>query len=175
MATRLEAPQRERDILEARARELARPLGKPLESNALEVITFALADETYAIETRYVMAAFRLTELCPIPGAQRPIFGVAAWRGELLTILDLRPLFGASVVALNDLARVLVLGEKRAVCGVLADTVRDLVTIPESQLVETVHAVTANRALFRGITRDAMLVLNGKTLLESYVGRNRGG
>jgi purine-binding chemotaxis protein CheW len=163
--------ERERAILETRARQLARPVDKPRALDGLELITFALGDETYAIETRFVMAAFRLTQLSPLPGAKAPIFGVSAWRGDLLTILDLRPLLGVSATALNDLARVLVLGDERATCGVLADAVRDLTTLPISEIAEPPHGVAGNRALLRGMTRDAMLVLDGSALLDLYAGR----
>jgi purine-binding chemotaxis protein CheW len=166
------SPEREQAILHERARELARPSRAAETRDELELITFALADETYAMETRYIIAAFRLTDLCPLPGARAPIFGVSAWRGDLLTILDLRSLLGVSVTSLNDLSRVLVLGERRAVCGVIADAVLDLVRVPAMELQDPSHGVTMNRALIHGITRDAKIVLDGKAVLNSYADQN---
>ncbi len=162
------SPEREQAILDARARELARPARVQELGTALEVITFALANEIYAIETRYITAAFRLMDLCPLPGARAPIFGVTAWRGDLLTILDLRSLLGVSVAALNDLSRVLVLGEGRAQCGVIADAVLDLVRVPAIELEASSHIVRLHQELIRGITRDAVIVLSGRAVLDSY-------
>lgn len=159
-----------RAVLEERARLLARPAVPPLAGDTLEVITFALANETYAVESRYVLEVFRLAGLSLLPGAEPPVYGVTAWRGELLTILDLRPVLGLSVAALNDLSRVIVLGEERATFGILADAVRDLVTLPASEVREPPEGVAAQRTYLRGITGEAVLVLEARKLLTIGVG-----
>lgn len=162
------SPEHAREVLEERARALARPAARAQAGDAVEVITFTLADETYAIESRYVLAVFRLAELSRLPGAAPPVFGVTAWRGELLTILDLRPLLGLSVVALNDLSRVIVLGEDRPAFGILADAVQDLVTLPAAELRALPEGVAAQREFLRAVTANATLVLDGERLLRGY-------
>jgi purine-binding chemotaxis protein CheW len=157
-----------RAVLEERARLLARPAAPPLAGDTLEVVTFALANETYAVESRYVLAVFRLTDLSPLPGAEPPVFGVTVWRGELLTILDLRAALGLSVTALNDLSRVIVLGEERPAFGILADAARELVTLPASDVREPPEGVAAKREYLRGVTPDAMLVLEATKLLQLH-------
>ncbi|HYT83049.1 MAG TPA: chemotaxis protein CheW [Gemmatimonadales bacterium] len=160
------SPERTRVLLEERARLLARPPAPPLAADALEAITFALANETYAVESRYVLEVFRLVDLSLLPGAEPPVFGITAWRGELLTILDLRPVLGLSVAALNELSRVIVLGDERATFGILADAVRDLVTLPASEVREPPEGVAAQRTYLRGMTGDAVLVLEVRALLR---------
>ncbi len=159
------SPERIRAVLEERARLLARPPAPRLAGDTLEVITFALANETYAVESRYVLEVFRLAGLSLLPGAEPLVYGVTAWRGELLTILDLRPVLGLSVAALNDLSRVIVLGEERATLGILADAVRDLVTLLASEVREPPEGVAAQRTYLRGITGEAVLVLEARALL----------
>lgn len=159
------SPERARQVLEERARALARPAAPP-SGETLELITFTLANETHAVESRYVVAVFRLTDLSPLPGAEPPVFGVTAWRGELLTILDLRAALGLSVAALNDLSRVIVLGEERPVFGILADAARELVTLPASAVRDPPEGVAANREYLRGVTAEAVLVLDAKELLR---------
>jgi len=165
------APEHVRAVLEERARTLARPAASPSAADMLEAVTFTLANERYAIESRYVVQVFRLKELSLLPGAKAPIFGVTAWRGELLTILDLRPVLGLSVAALNDLTRVIVLGEERATFGILADAVRDLVTFPTAEVREPPEGVAMQRMYLRGITGDAVLVLEARKLLTIGVGQ----
>ncbi|MBI1722856.1 MAG: purine-binding chemotaxis protein CheW [Gemmatimonadetes bacterium] len=162
------SPERVRELLEQRARALARPAAPAQAHDAIEVITFALANEVYAIESRFVIEVFRLTDLSPLPGAKPPVFGVTGWRGELLTILDLRPVLGLSVGALDDLGRVIVLGEERPAFGVLADAVRELVTLQESALRDTPESVAASREYLRGVTADAVLVLDAEKLLRAH-------
>lgn len=153
-------------VLEERARALARPVAVPPAGETLEVITFRLVNETYAIESRHVMAVFRLTDLSPLPGAAPPVFGVTAWRGELLTILDLRAALGLSATALNDLSWVIVLGEDRPTVGILADAVLELIPLPASEVRALPDPVAAQRDLLRGVTADAVLVLAGERIVR---------
>lgn len=155
-----------RAVLEERARRLARPPAPPAPADMLEVITFALANETYALESRYVREVFRLAELSILPGAVPPVFGVTAWRGELLTILDLRPVLGVSAAALNDLSTVIVVGEERARFGILADALRNVVTLPAAAVREPAEGVAAQRTYLRGMTSEAVLVLEARALLD---------
>lgn len=161
-------PERERQVLEERARALARPATPPTVGGTIEAITFALANEVYALESRYVVEVFRLAELALLPGAEPPVFGVTAWRGELLTILDLRQVLGVPVAALNDLSRVIVLGAERPAFGILADAVRELVTLDAAAVREPPEGVAAKREYLRGTSDDAVLVLDAEQLLQSH-------
>ncbi len=157
-----------RAVLEERARRLARPPAPPAPADTLEVITFTLANETYAVESRYILEVSRLADLSLLPGAEPPVFGVTAWRGELLTVLDLRPVLGLSAAALNDLSRVIVLGVTRAAFGVLVDTVLELVTLPASEVRAPPEGVAAQRDYLRGVTPEAVLVLDGQRVLRLF-------
>jgi len=162
------SPEGVRELLEERARALARPAAPPPAGDMLELLTFALANEVYAVESRYVVAVFKLIDLSPLPGAEPPVFGVTAWRGELLTILDLRAALGLSVTALNDLSRVIVLGEERPAFGILADAARELVAVPAAEVREPPEGVAAQREYLRGVTPDAVLVLEATKLLQLH-------
>jgi len=158
--------ERARLVLEERGRRLARIPDAPRDTDNLDVITFALANEIYAIEARYVLEVFRLVDISPLPGAEPPVCGVTAWRGQLLTIVDLRGPLGLSIGALNDLSRVIVLGgERGASFGILADAVREIITLPTAAVREPPEGVAAQRTYLRGITGDATLVLDANALL----------
>lgn len=162
-AATVPSPERVRRLLEERARVLARPAIVAPAGDTLRVITFALSDEVYAIESRFVISVFRLREFSPLPGAKPPVFGITAWRGDLLTILDLRAVLGLSVSSLNDLSRVIVIGEDRPAFGILADSVREFVELPASAVRDLPDAA-AGRAYLRGVTSDAVLVLDGEKI-----------
>jgi purine-binding chemotaxis protein CheW len=169
-------PERARAVLEQRARALARPATAPTAAGSVEAVTFALANERCAIESRYVFEVFRLKTLSPLPGATPPVSGVTAWRGDLLPVLDLRLPLGLPVAALNDLSRVIVLGRQRPAFGVLADAVLELVTIAVADVqappaapeaADTAGtAGAAARDYLRGITPQAVVVLDGERLLR---------
>jgi purine-binding chemotaxis protein CheW len=163
-----------RRVLEERARALARPPAPPLAQHTVELLTFALASETYALESRFVIQVFRLQELSPLPGAQPPVFGLTPWRGGLLTILDLRQVLGVPATSLDDLGRVIVLGDERPAFGVLADAVHDLVSVPAAAIRAPQEGVAARREYLRGVTGDAVLVLAAEALLRSHLSNRQG-
>lgn len=155
-------------ILQARARALARPAAAAPHADAIEVVTFAVAREQYAVESRHVVATFRVAAITPLPGARPPVVGLTAWRGDVLTLLDLRRLVGGSATGLDDLGHVIVLGGRHVLLGVLADVVHGLARLAPDALLP-VPAARARAAhaptLLRGITRDAMLLLDADALL----------
>jgi purine-binding chemotaxis protein CheW len=164
-----------RRVLEERARALARPPAPPPKQDTVELLTFALASETYAVESRFVIQVSRLSELSPLPGAQPPVFGLTPWRGGLLTILDLRQVLGVPATALNDLGRVIVLGDERPAFGILADAVHDLVSVPSAAIRAPQDGVATSREFLRGVTGEAVLVLEAEALLRSHLSKRQGG
>lgn len=162
------SPERVRQVLEERARALARPIAPAAAGETLDAVAFALAGETYAIESRYVIAVFRLQDLSPLPGAEPPVFGVTAWRGELLVILDLRSVLGLPVGALDDMSRVIVLGTEGAAFGILADAVHHLITLPAAEARGRPEGAAGHREYVLGITGDAVLVLDADKILHLH-------
>jgi purine-binding chemotaxis protein CheW len=157
-----------RAILEERARRLAIPPQSPEPGERIHLVTVSLANETYGLDAAAVLDVFRLSELAPLPGAEAPFFGLTAWRGDLLTLLDLRPALGLSAHALDDLSRVLVLGRAQAAFGVLVDAVRELCVLPARDVRPPPEDGRAIREYVRGITADAVLVLDTDYLLRSF-------
>ncbi|HEX9581034.1 MAG TPA: chemotaxis protein CheW [Gemmatimonadales bacterium] len=160
------SPEQARQLLEDRARALARAPDPVRTGDTIELVTFAVADEVYGIESAYVLEVFRLVDLSPLPGAEPPVSGLTTWRGELLAILDLRRVLGLPTTPLHDLNRVVVLGAERAAFGLLADEVRGLVSRPAAEVRALPEGIAADREYLRGITDDAILVLQANTLLE---------
>jgi purine-binding chemotaxis protein CheW len=162
------SPERARAVLEARARLVARvPVEAPAASVVLEVVTFALANERYAIETHHVREVVRFNEFTPVPGAPDFLVGVFNLRGDILAVFDLRPFFGVARQAVTDLSRLLVLGGERAEFGVLADAAHEVRAVRTDEVLEPPGSVVGvGREYLRGVTRDALLVLDGAALLQ---------
>ena len=154
-----------RALLEERARRLARPAATaPV--GRIDVLVFELAGERYGIESRHVQAVFVLRDRAPLPGAEPPIHGVTAWRGDLLTLLELRATLGLTVSALNDLARVVVVGAGRSTFGILTDAVHQIVAVDLAALHPLPQGAGKNRPFLKGVTGDALLVLDPQQLLR---------
>jgi len=160
-------------ILEERARHLARPLASSSSTQfAVEFLSFGLGREHYAVESSYVFAVFQLVEFVPLPGAQRPVFGLTRWRGDVLTLIDLRGLVGAATHALDDLARVIVLGNGTPEFGLLADFVEEMVLLDPTQLYPPPSERGGEGAgMIRGVTAEGLQVLDATALIVQQTGR----
>jgi purine-binding chemotaxis protein CheW len=161
------SPDRAREIMDARARALAQvPVSSRPPGSHLEVVLFGLGRECYAIETRFVREVVRLTDFTPVPGAPDLIVGVTNLHGAIVAVVDLGRFFNVPRKGLTDLSRVIVLGTQDVEFGVLADeaygqmalAIEDILTPPE-------EVSGAGRASLRGVTEEAIIVVDGAALL----------
>jgi purine-binding chemotaxis protein CheW len=153
-------------VLEERARVLARPTASSVPSEALEVLTFDLGGETYGIESRYVVQVFRPADVAVLPEAEPPLFGVTAWRGDLLSVLDLRPTLGIPTEAADAVRPVVAVAADRAAFGLLVDGVHGLIRLRSTDVRPvSPDAARPGREYLRGITGHAVLVLDAGALL----------
>jgi purine-binding chemotaxis protein CheW len=155
-------------VLEARARLLAHTAATPTGAAViLEIIAFALGNEQYALETRYVREVVRLTDCTPLPGAPPFLLGVLNLRGDILAVMDLRSFFGIAEQAPTDLSRVLVLGAERAELGLLADAAYEVRSLRADEVLEPPGSVAGiGREYLRGVTKEALIILDGTVLLQ---------
>jgi chemotaxis signal transduction protein len=150
-----------REVLEARARALAKPLvlrDEASEADALPILQFHVADQKYAVPVESVVALVNVALITPLPRATDPVFGAMAWRGRPLAVLTLgtRP----STDAAN---RVIVLGTGvRATAGLLVDDLDDIRVVGRSSLAPS---SSQRAALSLGVTTDAVLVLDADALI----------
>jgi purine-binding chemotaxis protein CheW len=154
-------------VLDERARRLARPPPEePGPGEMLELVTFALANERYGIETGFVREIARFLDFTPVPGAGDFLVGVTNLRGEILAVINLRKFFGVSERGLTDLSRLVVLGHNRNEFGILADQVHDIAAVRDDEVLEPLaSAPSVGRQYVRGVTKDALIVLAGARLL----------
>ncbi|HKI33968.1 MAG TPA: chemotaxis protein CheW [Gemmataceae bacterium] len=162
------SPERARAVMEERALALARvPPRAPDAAEVLEVVTFSLANERYAVETCHAHEVVRFGDLTPVPGAPDFLVGLHNLRGEILAVFDLRRFFGVADQGLTELARLVVLGGDHAEFGVLADAVHEVTILR----IDEVHGAPASaagpgREYLRGVSAGGLVVLDGAVLLR---------
>lgn len=162
-------PQQVRAVLEARARRLASTPDRPREiGDRLELILFDLAEESYGIESRFVLEVLRRAEVALLPGAEPPVVGLAGWRGELLPVVDLRKLMGLSATGGDHAGQLVVLGEAKNAFGVNVDLVHGLRDVATGEILPLPTGATNGPALLRGTTNDALLVLDAHALIRTF-------
>lgn len=158
-------------VLEERARRLARAVvvdeARPDEADSDTVLVIGLGVERVGVALDYITEVHRAVRLTPIPGARPPVAGVIAWRGRVLTVLDIA-LQRTGPVTIGEATRIVVIGQRRAAFGIVADDVEDtqLVNLHDAAPVET--ADPARAGLIRGVTSDALVVLDVPALIARF-------
>ena len=162
------APERACEVLAERARRLALAAERAAPPvDALELLPFRLGREHYAIETRYTREVVRLTGFTSVPGVEDFLLGVANLRGEIVPVFDLMRFFGFASQGLLDRSRVIVIGIAEVAFGIIADSVEAVAHVPSDRVrADAVFEGKRGGECVRGITRDAMIVLDGAALIK---------
>ena len=159
----------DQELLQRRAAALARRKQRTDREERNDAAVFRLARERFALDLRCLLQIFPLRELALLPGARPPLVGLTPWRGELLRVLDLGAALGRPVSGIADRSRVLVLGsEERAEFGFQIDAVEDVIALADSDVRPLPESDDEHARLLRGVTSDAVVVLDGDELLRTF-------
>lgn len=164
-----DAPSRPdvQSILRARAQALARtPDRSSIGEATLELLEFGLAQERYALETRYVREVYPLKHLTPLPSTPPFVIGIVNVRGRILPVFDLKKFFGLPENGLTDLHRVILVSGHELEFGLLADVSAGVRTIPMSSLQPPLPTLTGIGADYlKGVTAERLIVLDMERIL----------
>jgi purine-binding chemotaxis protein CheW len=153
--------------MEARTRDLARVRPAFLQrGGGLELVTFRLAAESYAVETRYVHEIMPVKELTAVPLTPEFLLGVTNLRGEILPVFDLGRLLGLGTRQHERTPLLIVLGETHPQFGFVAEAVEQVTTLEVPALNNCAASFgSAGHGIVRGVTANALIILDGPALL----------
>lgn len=154
-------------ILRARARALARPREQvAVAASSLELLEFRLAQECYALETRYVREVVALRDLTPLPCTPPFVLGIVNVRGRILPVLDIKKFFDLPEQGLTDLHHIILVRGNDLEFGLLADVIIGVRTVPTETLQPSVPTLTGIRdAYLKGVTAEHLVVLDLERIL----------
>ena len=164
-------PEEVKRILKVRAQALAREPEKAQAADALEIVEFLLAHETYAVESRHVREVYPLENLTPLPCTPAFVLGIVNLRGEILSVIDIRKFFDLPEKGLTDLNKVIVLQSDDMLFGILADAIVGVRAVPLSEIQPSLPTLKGIREKYlKGVTRERTVVLDaGKLLADEKI------
>lgn len=156
------------DLLRKRALELASEAKtKQHEETMLDVLTFRLAYEVYGVENQYVMESFHLRNFTSLPGSPDYLLGIVNFRGQIISITDLKKFFDLPDAGLSELNKVIILRNDNMEFGILADEITGIRKINKSELKDELPTLTEIRKDYLlGITKERLIVLDGDKILN---------
>jgi purine-binding chemotaxis protein CheW len=155
------------EIWARRAAALAEPPPAEIQGQRLNLLTFVLGNERYAVDVSHVREIYPLEQVTAVPRTPAFVVGVFSARGRLISVVDLHAFFGLPRLSIGPSSKVIVVaaaGPAGVEVGLLADDVTGLLTVYQDEL-ET--AITAQAEYMRGIAAGMVGVLNLDILLNS--------
>jgi purine-binding chemotaxis protein CheW len=155
-------------LLQDRARKLS--LEPPVSvsgKEVMDVITFSLASETYAIESVFVREVYPLKAYTSLPGTPDFVLGIVNVRGQILSVINLKKFFHLPEAGIGELNKVIIVRNGRMEFGILADVVHGTRQIAKSLIQQPLPTITGIGADFLlGVTRDSLILLNIEHMLQ---------
>jgi len=117
------------------------------EEDSLEnkYLTFALNNEEYGIEIRYVTEIIGMQNISQVPDVNEFVKGVINLRGKVIPVIDIRLRFHLEERAYDNRTCIVVINIDEQVVGVIVDRVLEVLTIPRSE-VESPPQIMAGRS-----------------------------
>lgn len=156
------------EILKSRAEKLAQVISiKEPMNEIIEVLVFKLAEENYAIETRYIKEVYYYKNYTILPGAPPFVFGLINVRRKVLSIVDLKVFFSLPVTK-NQEHKVIIVENREMEFAILTDGILDIQKVPLNDIQPSLpHLSEAKQEFLKGITTNGLILLDGKKLLSS--------
>lgn len=158
------APEEAKRILEARARELARPVAAPDDAPAtIELLVCSLGEERYGIELAHVLDVALATDLTPVPCTPSFVLGAIGHRGCVLPVVDFRLVAMPATRPTRGTHVVVVFVEPPGIrFGIGADELSGVVRVPATELAPSGEGA----ALVRGVVDTFVSVLDLDALVR---------
>jgi purine-binding chemotaxis protein CheW len=134
------------------------------QNDAEPFVLFELAGTTYGVRSRFVQQMEMVEHITPVPNAAPAVEGVVLARGQVIPALNLRVRFGFERVPFDLRSRLMVVNKGGRTLGLIVDTAREFLRIPEAAVEPPPEAITGLSGKYlEGIAtiKDRMiLVLN---------------
>ena len=132
-------------------------------------LTFPLGHESYGIEIRYVTEIIGIQPITQVPELPEYIRGIINLRGKIIPVMDARIRFRKPFMEYNDRTCVIVIDVNDVSIGLIVDSVSEVISIPDEDIVPTPSLQQVNNRYIKGIGKignEVKLLLDCKKILN---------
>jgi purine-binding chemotaxis protein CheW len=104
------------------------------EEETFQFINFLVDKEWYGIEIIKVKEIIKVPPITYLPSTPNFISGICNLRGNILTIINTKKIFGLSDASLTEESRIVVVESGKIILGFLVDAVSEVVELPKSAI-----------------------------------------
>ncbi|MCL0035242.1 chemotaxis protein CheW [Thermodesulfovibrionales bacterium] len=109
----------------------------------LQLVTFTLDKEEYAVDILKVQEINRMTEITRVPNSPPQMEGVINLRGKVIPVINLRKRFGLTPKDNDEHSRIMVMDIQGITIGFVMDSVSEVLRVPSS-IVEPTPPMATN-------------------------------
>lgn len=117
------------------AKDLEEVLEQEEDTQKGKFLTFALGQEFYGIEIKFVTEIIGIQPITAVPEVPDYVKGIINLRGKIIPVVDVRLKFRKPEVAYNDRTCIIVIDVKNLSVGLIVDNVAEVLAIPEEGIV----------------------------------------
>lgn len=155
-----------------------------------KMIMFSISDSTikkkmnYGISIEQIQEIGALEDVTRVPGAPPHIRGVMNLRGKIITIVDMKKLFGMGSDPICTSDKIIVAQVEGSILGLLVDEVDQVVEISVGDIKSTPGVLSETAPYIKGIVKlkgnlyvllDLKLLLTNEESVAAYVPTNGNG
>ncbi len=127
----------------------------------IELLSFRLGGEEYAVTVDDVREVLNLRDLTPVPNTPGYVLGVTSLRGAMLPVVDLCKRLGLTPGVRDDKSRIIVVNPDEEDVGLIVDRVTGVLRIMPDAVKPAPENVEQGAEFLRGIVRrdDKLYIL----------------
>lgn len=141
-----------------------------IQAGILQLVTFRLGDEKYAVDILKVQEINNLKEITKIPNAPDYLEGAINLRGRVIPVLNLRRRFGLDEKAMDEATKIVVMDVKGVIMGILVDGVSEVLRVSEDIVEPPPRALNGSAEFITGVAKleeGLVLLLDMDRLLSA--------
>lgn len=128
----------------------------------LQLVTFTLGNEEYAVDILKVQEINRMTEIAKVPNSPAYVEGVINLRGRVIPVVSLRSRFGLGDKDNDERSRIMIMDIQGITLGIVVDSVSEVLRIPSNTVEPAPNmASEIGTEFIRGIAKldDRLIIL----------------
>lgn len=128
----------------------------------LQLVTFTLGSEEYAVDILKVQEINRMKEITRVPNSPAYVEGVINLRGKVIPVVNIRKKFGLPEKENDEQSRIMIIDIQGITMGLVVDSVSEVLRVPSS-IVEPTPPMASNISteFIKGIAKleDRLIIL----------------
>ncbi len=151
---------------------MAKDRGKiELKGDEVQLVSFILGDETFAIDVAQVHEIVRLEKITTVPRMADFIEGVVNLRGQITTVIDMRKRFSMDSIERSVQSRIIIGEVGSFQFGMIVDAVSEVIRVSPDDIAPPPEIVTNNidSSYLKGICKlpgNLVMLLNLDSILS---------